>query len=109
MRCANPKCNAVMLETVGGTMRLLELELPPEARTERSEWGFPILCVPTRYFWLCAECSRLYQIHQWTPEGLLLQPRMTEVPRQELVRAVPRRLPVASQRVRHGAEITRIA
>lgn len=73
MRCANPKCNEVMLDASGGTMKLLELDLPPEARVEGSEWGFPVLCAPSRYFWLCDDCSRLYRIRRWTRDGVRLE------------------------------------
>lgn len=99
MRCANPKCNAVMMDTQGGTMRLLELDIPPEARIERGEWGFPVLCVPTRYFWLCEDCSRLYRIRRWTTEGLRLEPVLVVSHSQENGGKAPARRPVAS----HGA------
>jgi hypothetical protein len=109
MRCANPKCNAAMMDTVGGTMTMLELELPPEARIERSEWGFPVLCVPAKYFWLCEECSRLYLIRRWTKAGLFLEPRLAEVSRREVLRAVSHKLPAGSHDARHDTEIARIA
>lgn len=109
MRCANPKCNAAMMEAAGGTMTMLELELPPEARIERSEWGFPILCVPAKYFWLCEECSRLYLIRRWTTAGLLLHPRLAEVSKPEVIRTVSRKPPVGSHGARHDTEIARIA
>ncbi len=109
MRCANPKCNAAMMEAVGGTMTMLELELPPEARIERSEWGFPILCAPAKYFWLCEECSRLYLIRRWTTAGLLLQPRLVEASRREAAQGLARKPPASSHRVRHDTEIARIA
>ena len=76
MRCANAKCHAVMQDLQGGTMRMLELEVPPEERITRSEWGFPVLCVPAKYFWLCENCSRIFRIRRWTPAGLVLEPRL---------------------------------
>ena len=109
MRCANPKCQTSMLDTQGGTMRMLELEMPPEARVAGSEWGFPVQCAPVRYFWLCEECSRVYQIRQWRHEGLLLEPRLTAAERPKVIHVSEPRRPVASQRTSSTAASTRIA
>ena len=54
-------------------MRLLELAIPPEERVVRPKSGFPIVAVPSRYFWLCSQCSRIWKIKRWKPEGLLLE------------------------------------
>ncbi len=64
-------------------MKLLELDLPPEARVERSEWGFPVLSAPSRYFWLCEDCSRLYRIRVWTRDGVRLEPAFALAGSQE--------------------------
>jgi hypothetical protein len=76
MFCANLNCRLEAFDLQLGTLRLVEMEVPPDERTIRSDWGFPICSVPSRYFWLCAECTRLYSIKQWTPAGLVLEPRL---------------------------------
>ena len=98
MNCANPKCGAVMQEMHGGTMRMLELEVPPEERIARSEWGFPILCVPTRYVWLCASCSRVFKLLRWTADGLILEPRLVDCRPGKLPLRIPTKQPGAVRR-----------
>ena len=109
MHCANPKCQASMLDAQGGTMKMLELDMPPEARVAGSEWGFPVQCAPVRYFWLCEDCSRIYRIRQWNLDGLLLEPRLIAGARPEVVSHVASRRPVASQRIGATAASARIA
>lgn len=72
MRCANSDCNKAACDLTTGTLRLLELDVPPEERVLRSDWGFPICAVPSRYFWLCEHCSQFLNIRRWTKEGLIL-------------------------------------
>jgi len=75
MQCMNPKCSQDARHLQDGTLRLVELDVPPEDRTQRSDGGFPVCSVPSRYFWLCAECCRLWTIKRWTLAGLLLESR----------------------------------
>lgn len=98
MRCANSKCHADMQDLNGGTMRMLELEVPPEERITRSEWGFPVFCVPTRYFWLCEHCSHIFRIRRWTPAGLVLEPRLVAHALSNVPSRIPTKLPVVVQR-----------
>lgn len=88
MRCANPDCRLMAHDLTSGSLRLLELEVSPEKRVIRSESGFPIVCVPSRYFWLCEQCSRLLRIRRWTEEGLLLECRMEERAARKDVREI---------------------
>ena len=74
MHCANTRCNQHARDLRGGTLRLVELDVPPEDRIVRGDGGFPVCSVPSKYFWLCAECSKLWTIERWTPTGLLLAP-----------------------------------
>lgn len=76
MQCANPDCNQTACDVTSGTLRLLELEVPPEQRIVRSEGGFPVCCVPSRYFWLCDHCSRFLRVRRWTKDGLVLEYRV---------------------------------
>lgn len=73
MQCANPKCRVDAHHLENGTLRLLEMEVPPEKRTVGADSGFPVCVVPTRYFWLCAECSRFLKMRRWTSAGLVLE------------------------------------
>ena len=75
MRCANPECGLAAHDVTRGTLRLIELDVPPAARVMRSEWGFPICSVPSRYFWLCDKCSQILNIRCWTEEGLIFEHR----------------------------------
>jgi hypothetical protein len=62
MRRANPVCGLRSEDLHNGTLRLVELDVSPENRILGAEGGFPICSVPTRYFWLCEECSRVMTI-----------------------------------------------
>ena len=79
MQCANPDCNLIAQDLLTGTLRLLELDVPPEKRVIRSEWGFPICSVPSKYFWLCGDCSRFLRMKRWMPEGLILEHRTHQI------------------------------
>ena len=74
MQCANPNCRMDAHQLENGTLRLLEMEVPPEKRTVGADSGFPVFAVPTRYFWLCAECSYFLTMRRWTAAGLILEP-----------------------------------
>lgn len=74
MHCANPECRQVMQDLYQGTLVLLELDVPPDERIVRSESGFPVCTVPSKYFWLCPQCSSLWIMKRWTATGLVLEP-----------------------------------
>ena len=81
MRCANPACRLKSQDLYDGNLRLIELDVAPEGRILGADGGFPICSVPTRYFWLCEECSRVLTIKRWTSTGLIFEPREdTKVP-----------------------------
>ena len=86
MRCANPECGIVAHDLAAGVLRLIEFELPPEKRVTRSEWGFPICSVPSRYFWLCERCSEVLRIRRWTEGGLVFEQRITGDAVQQIVK-----------------------
>ena len=72
MICVNPECSIPAKDLFQGTLWSLELEASPEDRTQGSEWGFPICCVPTRFFWLCERCSKHFVVRKWTSGGIVL-------------------------------------
>ncbi len=74
MQCANPRCRQSAHDLQDGTLRLVELDVAPEDRVVRSDGGFPVCAVPSRYFWLCAQCSKVLIIKRWTLAGLILEP-----------------------------------
>lgn len=76
MQCVNPNCRQDAHDLHTGTLRLLELAIPPEERIVRGDSGFPVIAVPSRYFWLCSQCSRAWKMKRWTPAGLVLEPNL---------------------------------
>jgi hypothetical protein len=70
VHCANPNCNVLAVNLNTGILRLIELDMPPDKRVVRSDGGFPVCSVPSRYFWLCESCSSSMRIKRWTPDGL---------------------------------------
>lgn len=74
MRCANPICRKDAQDVDRGSLHLMEMEVPPDERLVRAESGFPLLAAPVKFFWLCAECSRVFRLKRWTASGLILEP-----------------------------------
>lgn len=74
MRCANPRCGQLARDIFAGTLRLVELEVPADARIVGDESGFPICIVPSRYFWLCPACSRTMEVRRWTRTEVVFGP-----------------------------------
>lgn len=107
MRCANPDCNQLANDLTTGALRLLELDMPPELRVIRSDGGFPVCTVPSRYFWLCEHCSKFLSIRRWTKEGLTLEFKMKGHSDRRHVEEI--RLPVASVRPSLRPVIGRLA
>jgi len=74
MRCANSECGRNAQHLFEGTLWLVELDVPPGARIVGDESGFPICVVPSRYFWLCPDCSRSMKVHGWTSKEIIVRP-----------------------------------
>jgi hypothetical protein len=72
MRCVNPECTCGLLDLPGGSVWLMQLEVPRDQQTESEEHGFSACALPTKYFWLCADCSRRFVLLHWTPAGVVL-------------------------------------
>jgi hypothetical protein len=72
MRCANPLCCCDSPYLRGGSLHLLELEMSPDSPTENEDSGFPMRSAPQKFFWLCADCMKVFTPKQWTPTGVLL-------------------------------------
>lgn len=78
MKCANPECRRDAHDLQHGILRLLEMEVPPEERLEGNDYGFPVCKVPSRFFWLCATCSRILRMKGWTANGVILEPSLPQ-------------------------------
>ena len=100
MHCANPECDHVANDLTIGVLRLIEIDVPPEQRVTRSEWGFPVCVVRSRYFWLCERCCEVLSIRRWTENGLVFE-RRTGRSIRKAVHEIG--LPVRS-RVAHGSQ-----
>jgi hypothetical protein len=59
----------------GGSIWLLQLELPGDQPTGNGEEAFSVSTLPQKYFWLCAACSRHFVLWRWTPSGVFLAQR----------------------------------
>lgn len=88
MQCVNPQCSRDAHDLQSGTLRLLELAIPPEERIVRADSGFPIVVVPSRYFWLCSQCSRIWKMKRWTRAGLLLEPNLLDDGEEKFLQTV---------------------
>ena len=97
MRCANPDCHHKAQDLCDGTLRLIELEVPPGERLLRVDGGFPVCSVPSKYFWLCADCSRILRITRWTMEGLILEYKQPEIVPRPQIRSIRRPPAVAAK------------
>lgn len=75
MRCANPQCSAELVYLRDGSLQLLQYEPDSQQATEYEDGAFPMRPFPSRFFWLCAECSRVYVMKAWTSLGVVLSLR----------------------------------
>lgn len=100
MHCANPECHQESTSLQGGVLRLLEMEVAADKRVVGSDWGFPVYSVPTRFFWLCGQCSRIITIRRWTTAGVILEPITYTQSNKEHPRNAKK--PVANQEPRNS-------
>ena len=75
MKCANAQCGRMADDIFTGTLRLVERKVPANGRLAGDEDGFPVCSVPSRYFWLCSECSASMEVRAWTGSQIVLGPR----------------------------------
>jgi hypothetical protein len=75
MVCANPKCRCGLFDMPGGSIWLLQLELPGGQPVGNGEEAFSVSKLPQKYFWICADCSRQFVLWRWTPSGVFLAQR----------------------------------
>ena len=80
MHCANSQCCRDAEHFSQGTLWLVELELPSAERITGEESGFPICTAPSRYFWLCPDCSKSLQVERWTLAEVVVGRRQVKKP-----------------------------
>jgi hypothetical protein len=72
MRCVNQECSCGLLDVPGGSVWLMQLEGSRDQPAEGDDNGFSVCTLPTKYFWLCADCSCRFVLSRWTPSGVVL-------------------------------------
>lgn len=75
MHCANPQCSKELLYLREGTLRLLELEPPSDGQFRPDDGAFATRSLPSKYFWLCGECTKTHIVKRWTRSGVVLVSR----------------------------------
>jgi hypothetical protein len=71
-QCANPQCSKELLYFREGTLELLELETQADDRARPDDGAFAMSSLPSRFFWLCGECTKTHILRRWTTSGLIL-------------------------------------
>jgi len=72
IQCANPQCSKELLYLREGTLNLLEMESHSDDRFESDIDAFAMRSVPSKFFWLCGECTKTLTLKRWTTAGLVL-------------------------------------
>jgi hypothetical protein len=75
MHCANPQCSKELLYLREGTLRLLELEPHSDGQFRPDDGAFAMRSLPSKYFWLCGECTKTHIVKRWTTSGVVLVSR----------------------------------
>lgn len=72
MQCANPQCSKELLYFREGTLELLELESRSDEQLRPDNGAFATSSSPSKFFWLCGECTKTHIVKRWTSAGLVL-------------------------------------
>ena len=72
MQCANPQCSKELLYLREGTLNLLEMEPHSDDQFQSDIGAFAMRSVPSKYFWLCGECTKTLIVKRWTTAGIVL-------------------------------------
>ena len=75
MICANTNCGCGSFDMPGGSIWLLQLEVPGDQLTINNGEEFSVSIAPQKYFWLCPDCSRRFVLWRWTEAGVSLAER----------------------------------
>jgi hypothetical protein len=72
MQCANPQCSQELLYLREGRVALLDLESHANDQPRPDDGAFAMRSLPSRFFWLCGECTKTYVVKRWTSSGLVV-------------------------------------
>jgi hypothetical protein len=75
LQCANPLCSKELLYLREGTLGLLELESQSDDLFRSDNGAFAMRSSPSKFFWLCGECTKTLIVKRWTASGLVLMLR----------------------------------
>jgi hypothetical protein len=79
MQCANPQCSKELLYLRDGRLELIELESDSDDQVRPDDGAFAMKSLPSKFFWLCGECTKIHIIKRWTTSGLFLVPRKQNI------------------------------
>ena len=72
MICANPDCYCGLFDKPGGSIWLMQLEVPRDQTADSMDYEFQATMRPMKYFWLCPDCDQHFILSRWTPTGVSL-------------------------------------
>src|SRR5277367_2534888 len=71
-QCANPQCSQELVYLREGRVALLDLESHADNQPWPDDGAFAMRSLPSRFFWLCGECTKTYVVKRWTTSGLVV-------------------------------------
>jgi hypothetical protein len=71
-QCANPQCSQELFYLREGRLALLYMESHANDQARPDDGAFAMSPLPSRFFWLCGECTKTYVVKRWTPSGLVV-------------------------------------
>jgi hypothetical protein len=72
VQCANPQCSSELLYLREGRLNLLEMEPHSDDQFQSDVGAFAMRSVPSKYVWLCGECTKTLIVKRWTTAGIVL-------------------------------------
>src|SRR5271156_2187812 len=69
-QCANPQCSKELLYLRERTLNLLEMESHSDDQFHSDVGAFAMRSVPSKFFWLCGECTKRLIVKRWTTDEL---------------------------------------
>jgi len=83
LQCANPQCSKELFYLREGTLNLLEMESHSDDQFQSDVGAFAMKSVPSKFFWLCGECTKTLIVKRWTTAGLVLVLRNQKTARSD--------------------------
>jgi hypothetical protein len=73
VQCANSQCSRELLYLREGRLALFELESHSHDQVSADDDGFPSKSLPSRFFWLCGQCTKTHIVKRWATSGVVLE------------------------------------